>query len=206
MDAVYGNPEPDAVPWDLPDPPTLLVERVESGWVRPCEAADLGCGTGAYAVWLAGLGFRVTGLDFSSRAIERARARRLPASASCRFVVQDLLGDVSRFAGAFDFAYDWEVLHHVFPEDRDRYVENVGAMLRQGGRYLSVCFSEDEPASFGGTGKYRTTRIGTKLYFSSEAELRILFEPRFRIEGLRTVEVRGKHGAHVAIQAAMTRA
>jgi len=32
----------------------LLVDLVESRRVAPCDAVDLGCGAGNYAVWLAG--------------------------------------------------------------------------------------------------------------------------------------------------------
>ena len=44
--------------------------------IRPCRALELGCGTGASAVWLAQQGFDVTALDLSPLAIERARQRR----------------------------------------------------------------------------------------------------------------------------------
>ena len=44
--------------------------------VHPCQALELGCGTGASAVWLAQQGFDVTALDLSPLAIERARQRR----------------------------------------------------------------------------------------------------------------------------------
>ena len=39
----------------------------------PGRALDLGCGEGADAIWLAGRGWQVTGLDISGTAIARAR-------------------------------------------------------------------------------------------------------------------------------------
>ena len=102
----------------------------------------------------------------------------------------------------FDFAYDWELLHHIFPEDREKYINNVDRLLNPDGRYLSVCFSEGSPG-FGGSGKYRKTPLGTILYFSSEKELELLFERRFVIDELKTIDVMGKNMTHKAIYAFM---
>ena len=161
MEHIYRDLPADEIPWNLEQPPDVLVELIESGRVPPCRAIDLGCGAGNYAVWLATRGFHVTGLDLSPAAVESARKLAAKAGVSCEFVVGDLLGDVAALEASFDFAYDWEVLHHIFPDQRRRYVANVRRMLRLGARYLSVCFSEED-TSFGGGGKYRTTPLGTK--------------------------------------------
>ena len=100
----------------------------------------------------------------------------------------------------YDFAYDWELLHHIFPSDRDKYISNVYRVLNPGGLYLSVFFSEESP-QFGGEGKYRETPLGTVLYFSSENEVRILYESFFEIVELKTIEIRGKFAPHKAIYA-----
>ena len=156
MDRIYAELAPREIPWNLEDPPALLVELIDSGRIAPCDAVDLGCGAGHYAVWLAGRGFRVTGIDLSPKALELATCLASEKGVICRFVAADLAGEVRDLHGCFEFAYDWEVLHHVFPEDRERYAANVHGLLRPGGRYLSVCFSEDDPG-FEGAGKYRTT-------------------------------------------------
>jgi cyclopropane fatty-acyl-phospholipid synthase-like methyltransferase len=204
MDKIYQDLSPEKIPWNLSEPPKILVELVESGRIKPCRAVDLGCGAGNYAVWMTSQGFEMTGIDISPRAIalaeETARARGL----ACRFLAADLMGVLPELAGSFDFAYDWEVLHHVFPQDRPRYLSNVHAMLSDQGSYLSVCFSEKDQ-TFPGEGKIRTTRLGTELYLSSEDELRELFEPLFEIKELKTVEVAGKYQPHQAVVALMER-
>jgi len=74
--------------------------------------------------------------------------------------------------------------------------------LNAGGRYLSVCFSEEDP-QFGGSGKYRKTPLGTVLYFSSEKEMELLFRKRFVICELETIDIEGKNAVHKAIYAFM---
>lgn len=197
MEQIYRDFPLESIPWNSPTPPKLLVEAVASGKIKPCTAVDLGCGAGNYAVWLAQQGFEVTGIDLSRQAAQLATDLAKQKGVSCRFVAADLLGDLIEFHSSFDFAYDWEVLHHIFPEDRDRYVRNVHDILRVNGRYLSICFSEKD-AAFGGVGKIRTTTLGTVLYFSSEEELKKLYAPFFRIEELSTVQIQSKSMPHMA--------
>src|SRR5208282_62067 len=156
--------------------------------VRPCRTVDLGCGAGTYAIYLAGLGFDVTGVDSSPAAIRIAQDHAKKRGARCRFVVADLLGDLHEVTGTFDFAYDGELLRHIFPEDREAYIRNVHKITNPGALYFSVCFNESDPR-FGGNGKYRPARIGTTLYFSSESEIRDLTSPYFDIGELKTIEV-----------------
>ena len=89
-------------------------------------------------------------------------------------------------------------------EKRKFYCDSVSRILNPDGRYLSVCFSEDD-RQFGGSGKYRETPLGTTLYFSSEKELRDLFAPFFQIEELKTIETAGKSGHHQSNYVFMTK-
>jgi SAM-dependent methyltransferase len=198
VDRIYQTIPLENIPWNSETPPDALVELVRAGIVRPCTAVDLGCGAGAHACYLAALGFEVTGVDSSPTAIGIAEKHAREQGARCRFIVADLLGDLHEIAGTFDFAFDWELLHHIFPEDREAYIRNVHRILNPHATYFSVCFSEDDP-QFGGSGKYRMTRIGTTLYFSSEAELRELVSPYFTIRELKTIEISGKYGPHRAV-------
>jgi len=204
MEKIYRTVPLERLPWHTESPPDILVDLVRGGKVRPCRAVDLGCGAGTNVIFLAGEGFEMTGLDISPRAIEIARERAAAAGVRVTFLVADLLGDLQGIPRGFDFAYDWEVLHHIFPEDRARYAANVHRLLRRGGRYLSVSFSEEDP-QFGGRGKIRKTPLGTTLYFSSEEEIRDLFRPRFEVRGISTREVPGKYGPHLAVCAFLER-
>jgi len=172
--------------------------------VKPCKTIDLGCGTGNYSIYLASAGFDVTGIDNSPTAIKIAKENAKKKGIKCNFLVANVLGNMNEVEGKFEFAYDWELLHHIFPEQRRTYVKNMYKILNRRGKYLSVCFSEKDPG-FGGSGKYRKTRLGTILYFSSEDELRDLFESYFNIEELKMMGIRGKPASHLANYAFMER-
>ena len=196
MDDVYKNMSLEEIPWNIETPPQLLVELVDSGKVQPCKVIDLGCGAGNYAIYLAGRGFEVTGVDCSPTAIRIARENAERKSVKCSFFVADVVDEMDEVNQTWDFAYDWGLLHHIFPEQRQKYVDNVCRILNPEGKYLSLCFSEKD-TSFQGAEKLRKTPLGSILYFSSEDELRKLFVPNFRIIDLRTVEIGGKFESHV---------
>jgi SAM-dependent methyltransferase len=199
IDEIYRKVPLERIPWNIETPPEVLAGLVTSGKVKPCRAIDLGCGAGNYAVWLAGLGFEVTGVDSSPNAIQIARTRAEEKGVRCTFVAVDLLGDLHAVEGTFDFAYDYELLHHLLPEERAVYIRNVHRLTRPHATYLSVCFSEEDP-QFGGHGKTRKTPMGTVLYFSSDDEIRDLVSPFFAIRSLKTIEVAAKFGGtHKAI-------
>lgn len=200
MEKIYGEMPPEDIPWNIVSPPEILRALVTSNGLRPCKVLELGCGAGNYVIFFAKYGFDASGVDISENAIEMARKSALQAGVTCTFVVADVLGGMSEINGEFDFVYDWELLHHIFPDDRDGYFRNVGRLLKPGGRYLSVSFSE-KSKQFGGVGKYRKTPLGTVLYFSGEAELGRLLRERFTVEDLKTIDIKGKHAVHKAVYA-----
>ncbi len=108
-----------------------LVELVESGHIPPCRAIDLGCGTGQVAVFLAQHGFEVTGVDFASSGIVKARRRAKAAGVRVEFVVDDII-KLQKVKGTFDFLVDHGTLD-VFPrKDRHLYVQNVLPLTHPG--------------------------------------------------------------------------
>jgi SAM-dependent methyltransferase len=66
------------------NPNALLVREVAE--LTPGSALDLGCGEGGDAIWLAGRGWRVTAVDVSATALQRAAAHAREASVGERIV------------------------------------------------------------------------------------------------------------------------
>jgi SAM-dependent methyltransferase len=71
------------------EPNRFLVAEITE--LAPGRALDLACGEGRNAVWLAGRGWRVTGVDFSEVAIEKARRLAGAREVEVEWLVADLL-------------------------------------------------------------------------------------------------------------------
>ncbi|UCE99300.1 MAG: class I SAM-dependent methyltransferase [Planctomycetota bacterium] len=192
---IYKNIPLEDIPWNIETPPQLLVELVDGRKVQPCKTIDLGCGSGNYAIYLATRGFEMTGMDCAPTAIKIAKENAQKKGVKCNFFAADVVDDLGKINQTWDFAYDWGLLHHIFPRQRPKYLANVHRILNPRCKYLSASLSEKD-RGFGGSGKYRKTQLGTLLYFSSEDELRELFETHFEIIDQRTVEIKGKFESH----------
>jgi len=70
--------------------PNRLV-AAEVGGLAPGRALDFACGEGRNAVWLAQRGWRVTGLDFSEVALEKARGLADRRGVEVEWVAADVL-------------------------------------------------------------------------------------------------------------------
>lgn len=93
------------------------------------DVADIGCGTGAFAEWLAlkNPSWRVTGFDFSNKLVESSRHFQF---ISCNFA-SDLLPNNS-----FDLIVSWEVIEHLPYERLSFFLDNIGQALRPGGKLI----------------------------------------------------------------------
>jgi 2-polyprenyl-3-methyl-5-hydroxy-6-metoxy-1,4-benzoquinol methylase len=81
------------------DPNRFLVEQAAG--LLPGRALDLACGEGRNAVWLAQLGWEVTGVDFSPVALDKARRLATDRGAHAQWIAADLI-DCQPRLGAFE--------------------------------------------------------------------------------------------------------
>jgi SAM-dependent methyltransferase len=132
-------------PWDIDGPQPALAEVAEQ---VQGSILDVGCGTGENALYFAGLGHKVTGIDFLAEPIERAKQKAAERGLKATFLVMDALA-LKSLPEVFDSAID-SGLFHVFDDaDRRRYVEGLATVLRPGGRLFLLCFSDEEPGTQG---------------------------------------------------------
>jgi len=204
IDEIYRTFAPEDIPWNRPELPVPLVELLNAGTIRQCRAIEFGCGLGNHSIEMARRGFDVTGVDVSPTAIRMAKENAAAADVQVRFVAADVTHTLDLPEGSYDFGWDWEMLHHIFPEQRIPYVRNLARILAPGALHLSVCFSEHD--TMFGAGKRRVTPIGTELYFSSVEEIEALYAPHFDISSLGLIDIVGTRASHSAVRAVLRKA
>jgi SAM-dependent methyltransferase len=114
-------------------PNRFLVAEVSE--LPPGRALDLASGEGQNAIWLAGRGWDVTGVDYSEVAIAKARARAEREGVEPRFVCADLVSYVPERA-----VFDLVVLLylHIPPDERRTVLARAAEALAPGGTLLLI--------------------------------------------------------------------
>ena len=135
-------------PWDIGRPQPAFAKLAAEEDLGD-EVIDVGCGTGEHAILFALRGYQALGVDSAPLAIEKARAKASQRGSTAKFLVADALrlADLHR---QFDAAIDSGLFHVFSDREREAYVESLDAILRPGGRYYMLCFSDKEPAGWGG--------------------------------------------------------
>ena len=114
-----------------------------AGDLKPGRALDLGCGSGANAIWLAQHGWQVTAVDFSDVAIEKGKAQAADKQAGVEFVVSDVTA--YRPNGLYDLAISFYI--HLWPKQRAQMLSRVAQALTPGGKFLFVSHDQSSPPS-----------------------------------------------------------
>lgn len=108
----------------------MLAALVEQS-VEGAPIADLGCGPGHVAAWLAGIGAATVGIDLSPGMVEAARRAHLE--------VEYRVGDLLSLPAAddeFGSAVAFYSIIHLQPDELEPALREVGRVVRPGGRFL----------------------------------------------------------------------
>lgn len=170
FDAYYaGTP-----PWDIGRPQEAFVMAADAGAIHG-RVLDVGCGTGELALMAAALGLDATGVDAARTAIAIAEDKARERDLSVRFLVHDVR-DLASLSERFDVVLDSGLFHVLSDVDRVPFVEGLHAVLRAGGRYLMLCFSEHVPGTLG------PRRV-------TQQEIRETFEEGFHVEAIEAATI-----------------
>jgi len=154
----------------------LLVKPIAQGLRK---ALDIGCGWGRHLIWLAEMGWRVTGIDWAQAAVHHSREaleeRRLEGSV--------IKGDYRRIPfrdGEFQLVIATDVLHHGRLADFKRALAELKRVLRHGGQaFISLPSVRNMPQPLAGSWVEEGTVVlhegpeaGLPHHFFTEDEVR----------------------------------
>lgn len=161
--------------WEVGRPQPVFVELHERGAIGE-RVLDAGCGTGENALFLAANGHQVWGIDIVDAAInaaaEKARQRGLP---SARFLVGDALA-LEQLGLTFDTVVDSGLLHAMTDAEQRVYLDQVRTVLRPGGSFHALCYSEHQS---GDSGPRRVRRSELQALFTAGWRDLAVAETRF---------------------------
>jgi len=159
-------------PWDIGRPQQAFVEAADR---VTGPVLDAGCGTGENALYFAGRGHEVVGVDFLEEPIKRAQRKAAERGSTATFMVKDAL-TLSALDRRFDSVIDCGLFHVFSDQDRARYAAGLAHVTAPGGRLFLLCFSDEEPGTQG------PRRV-------SQRELRETFAEGWAIEEVRPVRI-----------------
>src|SRR4051794_34658244 len=132
-------------PWDIGRPQPAFVEVADRVTGTVLDAC---CGTGENALFFAGRGHPVLGIDFLERPIGEAQRKAEARGLNAEFVRMDALA-LEGLDRQFDSVIDSGLFHVFSDEDRARYVAGLAHVIKPGGRLFLLCFSDEEPGTQG---------------------------------------------------------
>jgi SAM-dependent methyltransferase len=135
-------------PWDRwqGKPLRRLKELLEGPQAPlPGRALDLGCGMGRGSIYLAQLGWQVTGIDAVERALKVARQRAEQAGVRPEFVQGDVTRlDRAGIRGPFDLFLDLGCFHILMDDERRRYGESVARVAAPEAELILFAFGPNK--------------------------------------------------------------
>jgi len=115
---------------------SVLPDYLDEMGIQPSTLLDVACGEGSFAVGMAKLGYRVTGIDQSQQMIDLAKARAQEAGVDVNFFVEDMRSIphqhafdlVTCFFDSLNYLLNIRDLHQAF--------KGVYRALKPGGFYI----------------------------------------------------------------------
>jgi pimeloyl-ACP methyl ester carboxylesterase len=146
FDRLYGAAAAGEVPmpWDRTEPHPLLTQ-----WARGRQltgtgqrAVVVGCGLGADAEYVSGIGFDTVAFDVADTAIQLAR-ERFPDS-TVHYMVANLLHPPDKWWRAFDLVVEIITVQALPDPPRRQAIVNVGRLVAAGGTLIVIAAMHDE--------------------------------------------------------------
>lgn len=131
------------MPWDRQAPHPLLARWAQVRGLRGGgrRAIVVGCGLGADAEYVAGLGYNTVAFDISETAVDLARQRH--PDSPVRYTVADLLDLPPGWERAFDLVVEINTVQALPDPPRRTAIGQVGRLVAPGGLLIVIAFRQD---------------------------------------------------------------
>ena len=126
--------------FDVDEPDEWVRELAENKKIRG-NVLDAGCGPGSNALYLAGLGFNVLGVDLIPAAIKRAQQKAMLKKLTARFQTADIC-HLYGCNNYFDTVVDIGCFHSMSETDQSYYVEALSRLCKHGATLYLRAFSD----------------------------------------------------------------
>jgi ubiquinone/menaquinone biosynthesis C-methylase UbiE len=135
--------------WEKPVPTEALVEFIqEFNLPRGLKAIDFGCGEGRDSIFLAKMGFRVTGIDMAPSAVQRAKHWASKEGLEINFKVGDIINLPDEKDNCYDLAINIACLHMITDQKaRNQHLREAHRILKKDGLYFSCNYGTDKPVT-----------------------------------------------------------
>jgi pimeloyl-ACP methyl ester carboxylesterase/SAM-dependent methyltransferase len=160
FDRLYGAAAAGEVPmpWSRTEPNPLLAEWARARGLTGAgqKAIVVGCGLGADAEFVAGLGYDTVAFDIAPTAVRVAKERH--PGTSVEYVVADLLDPPVRWTRAFDLVVEIITVQALPDPPRRTAIVNVGRLVAPGGTLIAVAYSAEHADPDGSPPPWPLTR------------------------------------------------
>jgi len=161
----YKQNNVETMPWYEKNLDLDMLEEVQ--FLEKGEFLDLGTGPGTQAADLAKKGFKVTGSDISTSAIEKAKS----STNNVNFVIDDILN--SKFESeSFDYILDRGCFHVLSVDERITYLDQIKRILKKNGMIFLKCMSKNEKNILDNKGPHKFYKEEIINYFENDFDIK----------------------------------
>ncbi|MFH5801021.1 class I SAM-dependent methyltransferase [Haladaptatus sp. CMAA 1911] len=167
--------------WDIGRPQRAFVRLAETGRFEG-PILEVGCGTGELSLFLARQGYDVLGIDLSSVAISQANEKARWRRVSAQFLVWDALDLQGLKNAEFSFrtVVDSAMFHILGDRERDRFIAELGKIVRKRGLYCVLGDARHDNANIYGLAPQELqSRFDAAGGWEVEFSLKTTFERRW---------------------------